>query len=209
MDELDGRISMLSATNCPTAGSSRRSAGVSIDSRNLRLIFQKYLDIDTSIIKYSVRPQLYKHLEKLALQSGDFPLLVSIGQRMVEESTHHHHRISMSAALSKRGVELQILGWKEMGQDKKVLLLQRKYDTLLRRNFDPSDPVAALGDDGDDFASTVYPSLETDEWDTERIPRQWVSPLLHEWSLTAHGKEWKEGGDPLWVQIMHLEVMDI
>lgn len=174
----------------------------------LHRVFDKYLGFTSSIIKYSIRPHLYEQWAEMAAELAAFDFLVSVGQRMVEESSYHHPKCK-STALVKRGVEIQILGWKRLEEDKKIMSLQRKYDWLLRGKTKIGDSGAGTGNVRDQIFSLGNSRFGMYKWDTETIPRQWITLMLHEWLLDAEAAEWKQGGDPLWVsRIMHSDRTD-
>ena len=154
--------------------------------------------------KYSLRPHLYEMLVNLALQKkngSDDEFLIEIGKLLVEEESQNHKQTI------RRGVELQIQGWKGLKQDKKAHFLERKYRILL------SNPSLSSNDDGS-ISSTLFADNDPDvlrslgdtiegEWDIA-IPDVW-KPILDTWFNSARNEKaaWEEeGGSPLWIDIL-------
>jgi ribonuclease HI len=155
--------------------------------------------------KYSLRPYLYEMLVNLALQNNNNnnnennnEFLIEIGKRLVEEESQNHRQTI------RRGVELQIQGWKGLKQDKKAHFLERKYRILLS-NPSPNDDdsiITLFNDTSPEMLRSLGDTIEG-EWDIA-IPDVW-KPILDTWFNSARNEKpaWEEeDGSPLWIDIL-------
>jgi ribonuclease HI len=154
--------------------------------------------------KYSLRPHLYEMLVNLVLQKkknneNNNELIIEIGKRLVEEESQNHKQTF------RRGVELQIQGWKGLKQDKKANFLERKYRILLSNpspNDDDSISSKLFTDNDPDMLNSLGDTIEG-EWDIA-IPDVW-KPILDKWFISARNEKAareEEGGSPLWIDIL-------
>eukprot|EP00536_Pseudo-nitzschia_multiseries_P003432 jgi/Psemu1/252650/estExt_Genewise1Plus.C_530041 len=137
--------------------------------------------------KHSLRPPLYELVAALAVENEDYPLLVSIGERLVEEG-------SPPLSLRRTGILLQIEGWKRLGSEKKVRFLERKHRVFLAAQNSNENENENAAD------RTTTESLgDTSEGDWEGvIPNTW-KPTVEKWFLSARYEENNELV-PVWVE---------